>query len=355
MIELSRGPRAFQGVEDDWRSLEANAETLPFQTYAWARAWIDAICPSGEPWVLRFSGETSGIMALVLKRAWGIRSLQLLGEGLSDYLGPTSASVEVAAEVGAFLSAQRAHYDVLDLRSLRLGDDAHSALARSLPGSHVRLYERCPAIDTRGDWDAYLKTRRKKFRANIKRAARRVESYGTVSLDCGKTTPALLQEMLEVERQSWKWKHGTAFLQSLDRRRFLEAVLLHDPVNHEVWICRIDGDLAGFAVVLRTASRRLYYLPSFRAELPDVGSYLLAEVVRQTFSSGVDEFDLLQGDEGYKLAWATHEHEVREIASPGAWPLGLCATLAVRARWYMAKSESLHSVRGALARIRRGA
>jgi CelD/BcsL family acetyltransferase involved in cellulose biosynthesis len=99
--------------------------------------------------------------------------------------------------------------------------------------------------------------------------------------------------------------------------------------------------LAAFAVVFTNDRTRHYYLPSFRSRFTDAGTFLLGEIVRDSFESEFSEFDFLQGDESYKLAWATHEHAVHQLVAAGHGPVGRTSLLVLRARWRLARSERL--------------
>jgi CelD/BcsL family acetyltransferase involved in cellulose biosynthesis len=340
--ELVVGPRALDEVEALWRVLEADAELPVFQRLGWARAWLEHLGGGGVPWLVVGRGSRPLLWPLFLRRRAGVRVLGLLGDGVSDYLGPLGrAAGETVGPLVACLERARARFDLLDLRSLALPDDARAALRLGLGrGAFERVYERCPVIDTSGGWEGYLQGRRKKFRANLKRAARRVAAHGPMAVARERAGEALLAELEAVERESWKWGHGTAYLRAAGRKAFLRRVLLDPELPSEIWTCRLAAELVGFAVVFTTSRSRHYYLPSFRDRFSDVGTYLLGEIVRESFASGCAEVDLLQGDEGYKTAWATGERAVHELVSPGGGPLGSVAALALRARWRLARSPS---------------
>jgi CelD/BcsL family acetyltransferase involved in cellulose biosynthesis len=344
---------------DAWRTLEAEAGAgglAPFQRLAWARAWLRTVGAGCEPWMLRARDRHATLLPLVLVRRRGIRILRFLGHGVSDYLGPVplNASAEALRSFGLALAREARGFDLLDLQSFHAEPERRHALAEALGLAIAeRLYERCPVIDTTGDWPAYLASRRKKFRANLKRAERRVGEQGALAIQQEQATAALFEEMVAVERDSWKWTLGSAFLREESHRRFLAAVLLEDRVPSECWTLRLDGALAAFAVVFPGADRRYYYLPSFRERHPDVGTRLLAAIVRDTFDGPWREFDFLRGDEGYKLAWCQSEREVHQLVAAGRTPLGAAALATVRVRWRLARSHRIRALRAAF--LRRGA
>lgn len=354
---LHRGVEAFLRLGPAWCALETG-ETAPFQRVAWARAWLASYGEGLEPWILTLGDPVEAIFPLALDARGGLRTLRFLGHGPSDYLGsiPLDASSERWAAFGRALAAESSRFDLLDLESLFAPDEARHAFAVALDRPYAeRAYERCPVIDTTGSWEDYLVDRKKKFRANLKRADRRVEEHGKTEVARERVTTTLFDALVDVERESWKWKAGTAMFRDPRARKLLARVLLEDPVPHELWTLRIAGDLAGFAIVFRSDSVRFYYLPSFRERYPDCGTKLLADLTRASFGDEIVELDFLRGDEGYKLAWTHRERTVHQLAVAGRSLRGRVALAALRTRWRLARSERARAIRERLLALRRQA
>lgn len=352
------GRHALEEGADLWRSLEASAHVPPFQRLAWARAWLDHLGGAVTPWLVAVEGARPALWPLFVHRRGGLRRVGLIGEGVSDYLGPIGDAGASLHAVTDLLLRRAPRFDVLDLRGVALPDEARKTLLEELgPRARERLYERCPVVDTRGSWESYLGTRKKKFRANLKRALRRVSEQGEPAVARERASEPLLGELEAVERESWKWANGTAYFKVGPRRAFLRHVLADPEIASEIWTCRVAGELAAFAVVFPSGQTRLYYLPSFSARFSDAGSYLLGEIIRESCESPFQEVDLLQGDEGYKMAWATSERAVYEVSAPGSSAVAPAAAAALAARWRLARSaraRQLHARlvawRGRLAR-----
>lgn len=334
-----------------WAELEARLDSPVFQGPHWARIWLEHLGRGAEPWVLVREGPEPFIWPLVLTRIGPYRILRSLGEGVSDYLGPLCADPGNAV-VHAIDALQRlpSLLGHIDLRSLLLPADALASLRSGLRGVAERVYERCPYIRTDGTFSSYLEGQKKRFRANWKRTLRRTESHGKIEFGPARFDDHLFAELESVERESWKWREGSAYFHDAGRRSFLRAVLSSGKLHGEVWTCRVDGDLAAFAVTFRNRTTRHYYLPSFKSRYSDVGTYLLGHIVEATFDSELQELDLLQGDEAYKLAWATGERSVYEIAALGRGPLGWPALLGIRTRWRLAESQRIRSLRSRIQR-----
>lgn len=346
LVQIESGARAIDHCRGLWDALAERLDVSAFQTAEWASVWLEHLGRGQVPWILYREGPEPWLWPLTVSRYGPYRIVRSLGEGVSDYLGPIGAD-RTTAVVDALpvLSGRMTRFGHVNLSSLALEDPALSSLRSGLPASGSRVYERCPNISTTGSFDDYLAGRKKKFRANWKRTIRRSEALGTLSVAIQPFDDRLFAEMIAVEQESWKWSHGTAYLAEPRRRDFLRAVLGHAGLRSEVWTCRVDGELAAFAVCFRSRRTRHYYLPSFRSRFSDVGTYLLGRITEATCESDLEELDLLQGDEGYKLAWATGERSVHQLAASGSSLAGIPAVYLLFARWRLAESQVLRTVR----------
>lgn len=353
-VTLLRGRASVLEASECWRHLEASHSVGPFQRRAWALAWLATLGEGSEPWILTAGSPAVSLLPLVLVRRHGLRVIRLLGHGVSDYVGavPVDSSAEVYRAFGAELSRHAQHYDLIDLQSLDATEDRRRAISEGIGRPSIeRVYEICPVIKTQACWAAFLASRRKRFRANLKRAHRRLCKHGDMAVRRESPSAALMDEMASVERESWKWTKGSSFLRDPGTRAFLETVLLKDVVPHEVWTIRSSGELAGFAVVFIADKTRYYYLPSFRERYSDAGTLLLSHIVRDSFDGHWQELDLLRGDERYKLAWAHEMREVHELAFAGRTLRGHVALLGARVRWRLAASRSARCLYAALIRL----
>jgi CelD/BcsL family acetyltransferase involved in cellulose biosynthesis len=356
-ISLQIGAAALERAAPLWRRLEAAEDPPPFQSFGWASAWLAHLGDGAEPWIALAGEPEAGLLALVLRRVSGVRVLSLLGHGTSDYLGPLGCARGPASleAIGRALRREARRFDLVDLLSLHADAAQRAALARGLGrGARERSYERCPLVRIEGGWQDYLKTRSANQRKNAKRLARRVGAHGEVAIELEKASPQLFDQLVEVERASWKWERGMSSLRDPRRRAFLREILLGGGVRHELWTCRVEGALAAFAIVLLGGRTRYYYLASFREDVPRVGSLLLLHLLQQSFEAGLAEFDFLQGDEPYKFEWANAEREAHQLVAAGGGWLAGPALAAVRARWRLARSERLRRLRTRLLpRLRR--
>ena len=344
---LAIGADALATTVPLWERLAAAEAPPPFQTWGWARMWLANLGGDGEPWLALVGEPASGLLPLFLRRVHGLRILSLIGHGTSDYLGPLGSARDPAAlfAIGRRLRSVARRFDLVDLLSLQADAAQRAALANGLGGgARDRIYERCPYVRIEGSWQQYLATRSTRQRKHLKQFARRLEDPDLV-VASEPATPAVFEELVEVERNSWKWEHGISALRDPRRRAFLRELLTGSSLPHELWTCRETSVLRAFAIILRGARTRYYYLPTHRTDAPGVGNLLLFALLRDSFETGVAEFDFLQGDEAYKSKWANAERMAHQLVAAGGGLLGLPALAAVRGRWWLAGSPRLRRLR----------
>jgi CelD/BcsL family acetyltransferase involved in cellulose biosynthesis len=350
-VDLVVGAEGLEHLTPNWTALEEAVQPTVFQTQAWARIWLRHFGKEAQPWILVTGSPPTALLALVLKRSGPVRVLRLLGHGLSDYPGALARDEDPERwEAWGRRLRQEAHrFDLVHFGALLASEAERAAFARGMGARAAsRLYERCPVIETDLPWEEFLRARSKKFRKNIRQRENHMSRLGA---QVARETPTadLFEEVLEVEREAWKWQHGLSYTRNSSRRDFLRDLMLSGEVRHEFWTCRVNGELVAFALVFPTRHRRIDYLSSFRVRFNGVGAFLLSEMVRESCGSEFEEVDLGQGDEAYKLFWSTRERCVFEVVAPGRRLLALPAYAAVRIRWILARSERL---RGWATRLR---
>jgi len=336
-----RARDAIAQLEQQWRLLETRWEGgTPFQSFAWCNQWLRYRGRGYTPFILT-NEDFSLIAPFAMSTMAGSRVLRLIGTGDSDYLGlitsmpPKDAWRRVVAE----LCERRSDWELLHLHSIRQREEVLAALRQQESITVLeRDYETCPNLPIRETWDAYLH-RRKKVKHESRRWAKRVREFGVITVDAiALPLPfELVREMIDVERESWKWELGSAALKPGEQADFVCALLQDPRTPAKVWCLRANTRLAAFAVVLEDKVGWYYYLPSFRKSCPNAGAHLLACIVQEAFKQGRRFIDLLQGAHEYKLLWTDDSVGVAEILA--AHSLGGRIMLqGYSARWRASRS-----------------
>lgn len=169
-----------------------------------------------------------------------------------------------------------------------------------------------------GNFDAYLNSRSKGFRKDIRRTVRDLEKNGFVvrELQADRFDPPDLPELLIALAVA---RHGDrcSFTRTEYAQRFLRDVL--PPLFR-------NGHLRAFAMFMgerivaldlcMVSQRGLAtwnggFLPAMERYSP--GSALFAFEIQQAIACGLQEFDFLRGDEIYKRSWSNNSYVVGEL------------------------------------------
>jgi CelD/BcsL family acetyltransferase involved in cellulose biosynthesis len=378
----------FCGLEREWNELVGRTRRpCIFSTHAWVRLW----------W--RHFGEGQEFLAVVVRGPAGellagvpltIRSLRVPGRlRVAEIAGtgpvPTRgmgladrADLPVRADAPGALDALIAgvgelleRCDVLHVKGLDAGSRACSAVIEHAPRrAAARALERSrsPYLTLASSWEDYLRGRSQKFRKNLKRSRRLLEPAGPVRisrLEAGEDPGPWIAEVTAINERSWSASRGTnlflhprlrSFLaeavSELARRGWIELHVLHvadRPVAYEL------GFDFGGCVLAYNAS----YDREFARASP--GVLVTASIIASACARGRSEYDMLRGDEAYKLRWSETFRVETQIVVPadraaaraGAW----CVIyLAEKMRGWTWLREAEDRVSGLLnrARFRRG-
>jgi CelD/BcsL family acetyltransferase involved in cellulose biosynthesis len=317
-VEARRGRVAFDALAEAWDALVARGPVdVPMVRHAWLAAWLDAFAPGAEPLVLVArapSGEPAGMAALLAERRRGLTWLRAPANDHSCRvewaLGP-DASGGVAA-LWRHLR-DRVPWDVLLLRDLpRDGPTATflEPLARA-DGHLTGRWEsmRTPFIPLAGE--AAEERTSAKFRANLRRRARKLQEAGAVALRRAERpdeVDAALAEFLALEASGWKGASGSAIALDPAAAAFY-ARLARDAARRGALAMRLltlDG--RAVAAHLGILHRGVYYLPktgydeALGAASP--GQLLQREVLAECEARGLSRFDFLGPDMAWTRDWA---------------------------------------------------
>lgn len=292
---------------DPWNALVASQPLpSPFLS-SW---WLDNAA-AGEPVlvIVHRNGQLLGGAAFERDRIsagpLGLERLRCLGQGVLapdhlDLIARPEHHLDVARAVLGWL--RRPGHRVVDLDGLAGDGTLGSVLA---PFTIERIAAPFASID--GDASAYLAGRPGRVRSTIKRTRRRLEKAGVTpcSVDLA-DDPAAMDRLADLHGS--RWQERSDFLEGWGRFRAaalagaaLGAVRLHEMVAEDGGTRRTVAAEIDLAV-----GDRLYFYQAGRRtehEWRGAGSVLRADIITST--SGIDEYDLLRGNESYKDEWST--------------------------------------------------
>jgi CelD/BcsL family acetyltransferase involved in cellulose biosynthesis len=303
----------------DWDRLAERSGNV-FATWEWMSTWWElrgedcelAACTCRRP-----SGELAAIVPMCVEATGVQRELRFIGHGASDRLGPICDPADrngVATAMLDWLDRSADRFDIF------IGDDtpADEKWGELLNAKTVKRTS-SPVLRARGaDWDAFLRSRSRNFRDQVRRRDRRLRREHDLRfrLSDGPRLGDDLETLFRLHRERWSERGPTSFgTGDVElHRRFAPRALQRGWLR--LWIAELDGRPAAAWYGFRYGGAEWYYQAGRdpRLDALSVGFVLLAHTVREALADGVDEYRLLRGGEPYKARFATDDPGLETIA-----------------------------------------
>jgi CelD/BcsL family acetyltransferase involved in cellulose biosynthesis len=279
--------------------------------------WLDGVGGSDAQYVLAFDGDRLiGGLPVALDRRRGVRRCRLAGSGaLAPHnLDVVAAPDDETAVVGAFADfVEQTEPGLVDL----FGVDPESALARHAPAStRTEPIDAAPWIDGRPTFEAYLTSRRRKLRQELRRVERRLDEAGLTYRPVDATDTADTDRALQTFEQLHRLRWGDDSLllpQLADLVRALRAGVGRGEV------C-LQEVVAGDHVVASLASIEIAGIASWyqmgRDRDPrwsNAGTFLKAHAVERSCRLGHSRIDLCIGAARQKVEWSDGRRPVVRV------------------------------------------
>lgn len=321
-------------AREDWTRLAAEMGS-PFSTWEWADAWWRHMSPGGEL-ALRAcrdgDGRTVAILPLYVRRRGPLRVIRFVGHGPADQLAPVCAPADrepAAAALRQALAERVGGWNVAVLERLP-GEQAWPGLL----GVAAARTEPSPVLDAGGmDFDAWLKSRSKNFREQVRRRERKLAKAHELEYRLSDDPERLDRDFDELVRLH-RLRFGDtsrAFDPPRDalHRDFARAALERGFLR--LWTLELDGVAVAAWLGYRMGGTEWYYQsgrdPDHERE--SVGFVLMSHTIRAALDDGMSAYRLLLGDESYKDRFANADHGLDTIVLSRG--IGRGAQLAARA------------------------
>lgn len=350
-VDTIEDPARFAALRDSWNELlESSSSNTVFLTWEWLNTWCAHLSAGTKVHVITVR-RGSRILAIAPfvsrgRSLLGALRLSFIGTGRvgSDYLD-ILVRHGAAAEAIPELSAHLVQIDAqLDLAQVRVTSSAARLLARDLRlfGGLVgaRRTHRCPYIDLEGvTFDSYLASLGSEHRYNFQRKLRKLETAHAMRfepIDSEARRRELLPVLFELHRLRWSERGGSDGLSGEGIRGF-----------HEEWsrLALSRGWLRFFILWLGDTPAAAFYgfrygrVFSFyqsgfdpRFSKLSVGLVTMGLAIRSAVEEGAAEFDLLHGEESYKLHWAKRSRRLFRLSIFPGGGLGHLARAGASAR-----------------------
>jgi CelD/BcsL family acetyltransferase involved in cellulose biosynthesis len=331
--------------DDLWRR---SASTRPTAQAEQLAIWQEAFAPD-RPFVAVVVEDEQRLVAalpLIRSRRFGIHVAETLGNAWtpgSELLLDRDCDLEATCQL-LLMGLRESAPGLVKLDGLLLdsiGCRSFLARARSerLP-SLTRPRFLVPLVEVRGDWQAYLASRSKNHRHQVRNIARRATELRGMTLErheaiSPKEVEPLLRKCFELEAAGWKGRAGGAVLNDPTAWRFFirQADRLAETWQLAIATLRHEGRLIAFEYGWQARGVRgvlkIGYDESYGRLSP--GQLLRARLLEQIFAEqSVSWIDFLGPANSATSVWATHQYEVgKTVLSPGSY-LGSVAVAGAR-------------------------
>jgi len=309
--------RDFQRLEGKWNDLlEACPQHTIFQTWEWQCTWLEVYAK--DPCVFLFYKEDELIAILPFFREERIffSILRFVGTPDSDYLDfiiKRGLEKEVLFAFFKEIIGPDRSIGIIELDSINETSPVYSLMHEvALNDFSIAFSEKiCPFITLPQTWDEYLESLSAAGRYFIRRKERKLFKDFWVNTGFANTQEDFEKRMDDFIRQHQKrWqsrKIPGAFARSLFKEFQLKAgKKLYQRGYVRLYFLEIEGRPAASYYLFYYRNSLYFYLGGFD---PEYGRYspgvvLMGEAIKDAIREGMNEFDLMRGNEAYKFKWS---------------------------------------------------
>lgn len=333
-IEMISSYDRFSQLCASWNELLARSDMdCPFMTHEWFSYFWQKFCRKSRPLVLVINdgSRVEGIIPLVRKRVYWrglpVTSLEFMANYFSIRTGiiahPDADQANIAEKAFDFLRKYGIGFDLLSANFVVKDSLTDRSLQRLLNERKLRYTamtgDANPFVRTTATWERYLGERSKHHRFNVRHIFKKYEQgidYKITTYTGGKLDDAA-EKMFYISRNSWKFNAGSAICNDPEKMDFYRSFL--DTAAGAGWlafkIMEINSIPAAFGYELRYKNSgyllKIGYNNAFRQLSP--GVFLVNWMLKQAFSEGLKEYELLGADEDWKTKMTSEQREHRKF------------------------------------------
>lgn len=320
-----------------WNDLASN----PFQRWEWLGSWWRAYQRKHMLHILKVKreGETIAFAPWYLEKRVGTgRTLQFLGSGkaCTDHLSLLVREVdtqEVCDTIAQWLVNVSAEsqsavpkglvWDAIELIGVDQTDQPINCLVRSMQSQGLTVQqtegEGCYVINVPDNWEDYIKMRSKSGRREIRQSLKNVEN-GTIKVRKIRDEAELDEFWGQFIDLHQRRRHTSGTTGCFDHPPFglflrgaaselLQAGLL------ELIVASIDDVPVATQFALVDNDCWYFYQSGMNPDASHVrpGLSVFCHAIRETIQSNRKRFDMLRGDEPYKLRWRAELQPAQEV------------------------------------------
>ena len=376
-IKIIEDPDGFEGLEGEWNELlRASAANSLFLSWEWLWTWWKHLAEGRKLFLItvRRGRELVAIAPFVL-RSWKLaglipcRSLEFLGTGSvgSDYLDliiQRREESEVCRLLADYLAQERLIVVLthLNRRSNLAARLTAELQARGWSGSEAKINV-CPFINLSGhSWQSYLASLGPEHRYNFLRRLKNLAKEANVEFESVQSEEhrrTALDKLIALHHQRWRDRGGSDGLHKPSLLAFHEELsrLALERGWLRLFLLQVDGQPAASLYGFKYHRTFYFYQSGFdsRYSKHSVGLVTMGLAIKSAIEEGVEEYDMLHGDESYKFLWAREARELGRVELYPPYAGGLIRQRAVqlnRAAKRFAREAIRHAVADRFSSVR---
>ena len=315
----------FEGLAPAWGALDALPGVHPFQQFGWVAAWVRTLgAEAGSRLQIATMWRDDELVAalpLRIRRYKGIRILEWIGAGVSDYCDAlVHPSLDTRAALLTLWQAvnRRGGFDVARLSHVR--EDAHMFGVLEDLGPWTETREDAGGVPiTWGNGEEWLRQQAAGMRDRVKYNSRRMAKAGfEVSVCEPAESCAHIIDILVAQKRPWLAARGlSSMINKPTGVEFLHAIAAASAARGELHLSTVQkqGRIAACDLAFVRNGIIYSYIASFDAEFAkySFGRVLTDRLLMWACDSGLRRLDLLLGAYDYKTEYNCTLEPVRTL------------------------------------------
>ncbi len=322
-IEIVKSRNALDEIAYQWNELVKPFET-PLLCYEWFVSCADAFYKDEGLCIIivRSSGNITAIAPMVIAERNRVKWLEFMGVSflyepcgiLYDSEYSLRTIWKVIVEMKYPVQLQRVPFDSLVAKELQM--------LTKFKGIFVNRKSASSAyVPINSDWETFYNSISARRRYDLRRARKRAEKNGNISIKifCPdlKELDQYLDVAFQIEAAGWKGRKGSALLENKKLQRFFRAysTLICRDKTLRLCFLYIGDDAVAMQIGLEHGNRfwvlKIGYDEKWAKCSP--GVLLTMETVRYAFHNNLKAYEFLGSEEPWLSVWTKHYHDYSSV------------------------------------------
>jgi CelD/BcsL family acetyltransferase involved in cellulose biosynthesis len=332
-VDIVRNCSALKALASEWEAL-AKSIGLPMLSHAWVLSCAEALYHEDELHIItvRVRGVLAGVAPLVTEVHGGITRLELIG--VSYLYEPSGLLFDTDDALDALARAIVNLRKPVELSRIPADSPIISRLRSVARGRCLVVVGPVAgtvAVPISSGWSEYVARLSPRRRYDLRRARRRAEESGKITVRIHSPGPEdverMFAEFVRIESGGWKARNGSSLSQRHSLRRFFLHYATRASQSGTLRFGFLDVDGRPIAAQLSVEySDRLWVLKIGYDEAwsrCSPGWQLLAETMRDAFARKLKSYEFLGSDEPWLHGWATDGRDLCTLVCYPTTLLGL--------------------------------